>query len=224
MWSHSSALTMPSFEESASLKVCCRVSFISMAKADSSSSFEVSSTTEQSTPMSMLSKVSPEMIMNRMKIHMSRRLSSLMAMSVCARLSPSTPRVKSDIMDEPRSENSSPPVGSAPSSGSGSSPPPSSLVKRMAKTYVMMIRNSRTKNTAFAALIMPFTRAMSSGKKRIILAIRVSRSRRRSRKELKDERAPSAPSEPLIRPMSGITHVSKTIIKTRVLSKRNQAS
>ena len=28
------------------------------------------------------------------------------------------------------------------------SPPPSSLVKRMAKTYVMMIRNSRTKNTA----------------------------------------------------------------------------
>mmetsp|Transcript_37977 Transcript_37977/g.100444 ORF Transcript_37977/g.100444 Transcript_37977/m.100444 type:complete len:287 (-) Transcript_37977:521-1381(-) len=224
IFSHSSALTMPSFEVSAALKVCCSVSFISSARAASSSFFEVSSTTEQSTPISMLSSVSPQMTTKRIKTHMRMRLSSLMAMSVDARLSPSTPRVKSDIMEEPRSENISFPVGSAPSSGSGSSGSPSSLVKRMAKMYVMMIRNSRTKKTAFAALIMPFTSAISSGKKRMILAMRVSRSRRRSRKELKDERGLAPPSDCVRRPMIGRHHVSSTMNATRVKSKRNQAS
>mmetsp|Transcript_14348 Transcript_14348/g.36656 ORF Transcript_14348/g.36656 Transcript_14348/m.36656 type:complete len:280 (-) Transcript_14348:845-1684(-) len=136
MCSHSSELTMPSCEVSAALKVSCSVERSSKANISSSSCFEVSSTTEHSTPISMFNSVMPEMIMKMIKAHISNRLSSLMACSVCARLSPSTPRVKSDIIEEPRSEKSSRPVGSAPSSGGGASRAwgPSSLVKRIAKT------------------------------------------------------------------------------------------
>lgn len=60
----------------------------------------------------------------------------------------------------------------------------------MAKTYMTSNKNNKMKDTAFMAFTMPFTMVNNSGKKRIILAMRVSRSNRSNLRELTFPRNP----------------------------------
>mmetsp|Transcript_89343 Transcript_89343/g.232926 ORF Transcript_89343/g.232926 Transcript_89343/m.232926 type:complete len:211 (+) Transcript_89343:1-633(+) len=179
------------------------------------------------------------MITNTTNIQKRNKLESLMAVTVCAKLSCMTPFVKNVIIAENKVQNISSAVGSSPASSASADArsrgrslrPVYSLsenrtpVKTRLKTYVQISRNSRKKKTDWTASTMPFTMTMSWGKKRAILAIRVSRRRRSSRSMLKlASMPPEPPSWSSIRLMSGTIQVSSTMKSTRMASKTNHRS
>mmetsp|Transcript_107818 Transcript_107818/g.300594 ORF Transcript_107818/g.300594 Transcript_107818/m.300594 type:complete len:285 (+) Transcript_107818:412-1266(+) len=222
---HSASQMNPSFEASIDRNASVRVLRKSAICRVSSSSLVLSSITWHRTPMSIFNSVIPEIRMKSTNNHISKMFSSLMAMSVCARLSPSTPLVKSVIIDEPRSENISFAVGSSPLVASAASTgSPSWLVNMIAKTYMTMTRKSKMKTTACIAFPMLLMRVISSGKKRMSFAMRVSRNNLNSLKLVKCVSTPLPPSAPAMASTSGKTHVSSTMNTTSVASNTNHAS
>mmetsp|Transcript_41117 Transcript_41117/g.108001 ORF Transcript_41117/g.108001 Transcript_41117/m.108001 type:complete len:262 (-) Transcript_41117:189-974(-) len=90
-------------------------------------------------------------------------------------------------------------------------------VNTMATTYIMRISRPRVVATDLVAAFIPFTRVTSSGTLRISRTIRVNRSRRSRRRNVRSL------SPPLL-PRKAITQVSVIISTARQESKTNQAS
>mmetsp|Transcript_19287 Transcript_19287/g.55991 ORF Transcript_19287/g.55991 Transcript_19287/m.55991 type:complete len:200 (+) Transcript_19287:658-1257(+) len=101
-----------------------------------------------------------------------------------------------------------------------------SCVKAMANTYSSRQSRHSVKKTDRVAAAIPLIRIMSSGiarRSRAILAMRVSRA---SRKTRRIDALPKPPelAPPMIRIRPVVTHVSTTITNTSTESKANQVS